>query len=51
VTLLLSFDSAGRNDITGAIATLYIRPGLLVLILTARQVTGRSTALAERMRP
>jgi putative spermidine/putrescine transport system permease protein len=49
--LLFSFASAGRNDITGAIAALYILPGLLVLILTARQVTGRGAALAEAMRP
>lgn len=50
--LLFSFTSAGRNDIAGAIALLYILPGVLVLILTARQVTGRGTALAHRgLRP
>jgi putative spermidine/putrescine transport system permease protein len=49
--LLFSFASAGRNDITGAIALLYILPGLLILILTARQVTGRGAALAGGMRP
>lgn len=49
--LLFSFASAGRNDITGAIALLYILPGLLVLILTARQVTGRGAALSEGLRP
>ncbi len=42
--LLFSFASAGRNDITAAIALLYILPGVLVLILTARQVTGRGAA-------
>lgn len=49
--LLFSFASAGRNDITGAVGLLYILPGLLVLILTARQVTGRGAAMAEGLRP
>ncbi|MCU0903051.1 MAG: ABC transporter permease subunit [Tabrizicola sp.] len=49
--LLFGFASAGRNDITGAIALLYILPGLLVLILTARQVTGRGAAVAGGLRP
>lgn len=43
--LLFSYSSAGRNDLTGAIALLYILPGLLVILLTARQVTGRGFAL------
>lgn len=43
--LLFSSASAGRNDVTAAIAILYILPGLLVLGLTARQITGRSAAL------
>lgn len=49
--LLFSFSSAGRNDITGAIALLYILPGLLILLLTARQITGRGAALAGGLRP
>lgn len=49
--LLFSFTSAGRNDLAGAIALLYILPGVLVLILTARQVTGRGAALAQGLRP
>ncbi|NHB78495.1 ABC transporter permease [Rhodobacter calidifons] len=49
--LMFSFSSAGRNDITGAIALIYILPGLLVLILTARQVTGRGAALTQGLRP
>jgi putative spermidine/putrescine transport system permease protein len=49
--LLFSFSSAGRNDITGAIALLYILPGLLILVLTARQITGRGAALAVGLRP
>lgn len=42
---LFSFASAGRNDVTGAIALIYILPGLLVLALTARHLTGRHPAL------
>jgi putative spermidine/putrescine transport system permease protein len=49
--LLFSFASAGRNDITAAIALLYILPGLLILIVTARQITGRGIGLAEGLRP
>lgn len=41
---LFSFASAGRNDMTGAIAMIYILPGLVVLAVTARLVTGRSAA-------
>jgi putative spermidine/putrescine transport system permease protein len=49
--LLFSFASAGRNDITAAIALLYILPGFLVLALTARQITGRGPSLVEGLRP
>jgi putative spermidine/putrescine transport system permease protein len=49
--LLFSFASAGRNDIAGSVALIYILPGLVILILTARSVTGRSTALAGGLRP
>lgn len=49
--LLFSFSSAGRNDITAAIALLYILPGLLIVVMTARQITGRGAALAEGLRP
>ncbi len=49
--LLFSFASAGRNDITGAIALLYILPGLLILAVTARWVTGRGAAFSEGLRP
>lgn len=49
--LLFSFVSAGRNDITAAIALLYILPGLVILALTARRITGRGTALAEGLHP
>jgi putative spermidine/putrescine transport system permease protein len=49
--LLFSFASAGRNDITAAIALLYILPGLLILIVTGRQITGRGIGLADGVRP
>lgn len=45
---LYSFAAAGRNDVTGAIALLYLLPGLLVLAVTLRGVTGRHPALAGR---
>lgn len=43
--LLFSSASAGRNDVTSAIALLYILPGVVVLALATRQITGRSAAL------
>jgi putative spermidine/putrescine transport system permease protein len=49
--LLFSFASAGRNDVTGAIALLYILPGLLILLVTTRLVTGRGAAFAGGLRP
>lgn len=49
--LLFAFASAGRNDITAAVALLYILPGLLILALTARRITGRHVALTEGLRP
>ncbi len=49
--LLYGFAAAGRNDLTAAIALLYILPGLLILALTARQITGRNTALVSGARP
>jgi putative spermidine/putrescine transport system permease protein len=42
---LYSFATSGRNDLTGAIAILYLLPGLLALAVTARTVTGRHPAL------
>jgi putative spermidine/putrescine transport system permease protein len=44
--LLFSFATSGRNDLTGAIALIYILPGILILILTARHLTGTHPALA-----
>ena len=44
--LMFQFAASGRNDITGAIAMVYILPGIVILILTARHITGRSAALS-----
>jgi putative spermidine/putrescine transport system permease protein len=49
--LLFSYASAGRNDITGAIGILYMLPGLLILLVTAKGVTGRGAALTNGLRP
>jgi putative spermidine/putrescine transport system permease protein len=49
--VLYSFAASGRNDVTGAIGLLYILPGLLILIVTARLVSGRSAALGHELRP
>ena len=49
--LLFSFASAGRNDMTAAIALLYLLPGLLILAVTARFITGRNAALSDGLRP
>ena len=43
--LMFQFATSGRNDLTGAIAMIYILPGVLILIVTARHLTGRSAAL------
>ena len=43
--LLFQFATSGRNDITGAIGMIYILPGVLILILTARHLTGRNSAI------
>ena len=43
--LLFNFATSGRNDITGAIGMIYILPGILILILTARHLSGRSGAV------
>ena len=43
--LLFNFVSAGRNDVSGAIGMIYILPGILILLLTARHLSGRSGAV------
>ncbi len=47
--LLFNFAASGRNDITGAMAMIYILPGVLVLIVTARALTGRPAGLVGRL--
>lgn len=44
--ILFSFATSGRNDIAGAIAMIYILPGLVILALTARHLTGQNRAIA-----
>jgi putative spermidine/putrescine transport system permease protein len=48
---LFNFAGAGRNDITGTIAMIYVLPGVLFLIFTARYLSGRNTALTQLGRP
>jgi putative spermidine/putrescine transport system permease protein len=43
--LLFNFASAGRNDITGAIGVIYILPGILILLFTARHLSGSNGAV------
>lgn len=43
--LLFNFATSGRNDITGAIGMIYILPGILILALTAKHLSGRSGAV------
>ncbi len=43
--LLFNFATSGRNDIAGAIAVIYILPGALILLFTARHLSGRNAAL------
>jgi putative spermidine/putrescine transport system permease protein len=38
--ILFNFASSGRNDITGAIAVIYILPAVAILALTARRMLG-----------
>lgn len=38
--VLFNFASSGRNDITGAIAVIYILPAVAILALTARRMMG-----------
>lgn len=43
--LLFNFATSGRNDIAGAIGVLYVLPGILVLMLTARFLSGNNAAV------
>lgn len=40
--VLFGYASAGRNDLTGAIAMIYILPALAVMAFAARRITGQS---------
>jgi putative spermidine/putrescine transport system permease protein len=42
---LYAYASSGRNDISGAIAIIYVLPGVMILLITARRVTGRHPAM------
>ena len=42
--VLFSFASSGRNDIAGAIAMIYILPGILILLVSSRLMPGKSAA-------
>lgn len=44
---LFAYASSGRNDLAGAIALVYILPGLLILLVTAGRVTGRHPAMSR----
>jgi putative spermidine/putrescine transport system permease protein len=49
--LLFNFATSGRNDITGAIAMIYILPGVLILLFTAKYLSGQNRALTGLGRP
>jgi putative spermidine/putrescine transport system permease protein len=44
--VLYAYAGAGRNDLAGAIGLVYMLPGVLILLVTARRVTGRHPAMA-----
>lgn len=45
--VLFSYASSGRNDLAGAIGILYILPGLFIVLVTSRHVTGRHLTMAR----
>ncbi len=42
--LLFNFATSGRNDLTGAIGIMYILPGIIILLLSAKHLSGQSGA-------
>ena len=44
--LLYSFVTSGRHDIAGAISMIYILPGTVIVIVSARYLSGRNRAVA-----
>lgn len=49
--LLFTFATSGRNDIAGAIALLGILPGAVILLFTARHLSGTGAAVGGIGRP
>ena len=49
--LLFNFANAGRHDITGALALVYILPGVIILLIMAGYLSGRGPALGGTGRP
>lgn len=43
--LLFNFAASGRHDITGAIGMIYILPGIVILLLTAKHLSGQNAAI------
>jgi len=43
--LLFNYAASGRNDLTGAIGIIYILPGIVILVFTARHLTGSNAAI------
>jgi len=44
--LLFNFATSGRNDIAGAIGMIYILPGVIILLFTAKHLSGRNGAVS-----
>jgi putative spermidine/putrescine transport system permease protein len=44
--LLFNIATSGRNDITGAIGMIYILPGVIILLFTARHLSGTNAVVA-----
>lgn len=49
--LLFNFATAGRHDITGALALIYILPGVIILLVMAGYLSGRGPGLSGAGRP
>lgn len=45
--LLFNFAASGRNDIAGALSLLYILPGALILLVTARHLSASGATLGR----
>ncbi len=43
--LLFNFAASGRNDITGAIGMIYVLPGVLILLVSAKHLTGLNSSV------